>query len=95
MSTSSLALRHYLLDCDAIITLRDIKSNMSTSVSVGTDLKDYLSARTGDKPSLTSNIGQLLGANKAKQWFYRPLNTEESNDAISGDINGDIDDTSR
>ena len=68
---------------------------MSTSVTVSTDLKDYLSARSGDKSSLTSNISNLFNANKAKQWFYRPLSTEESNDGINGDINGDIDDNSR
>lgn len=95
LSIASLSVSHEL---SPQLWCNNSASNMSTSVAVGNDLKDYLSARNGDKPSLSSNITNFLNPNKAKQWFYRPLNSEESTDhSLDGQItvNGDIDDNTR
>jgi len=64
---------------------------MSTTLNVGTDLKDYLNTRTNDKPSLKDNISNLFNGNKAKEWFYQPLATEETNHSnqINGSLDGD------
>ncbi|CAG2108218.1 unnamed protein product [Medioppia subpectinata] len=61
-----------------LVLLITIKT-MSAAISMGSDLKDYVSARNGDKPSLTDNVKSLFnnGNNKAKQWFYQPLSTED------------------
>jgi len=57
---------------------------MSANITLGSDLKDYVESRNGDRPSLTSNVKSLFtSANKAsKQWFYQPLSTED----ISSDM---------
>lgn len=50
---------------------------MSTNISVGNDIKDYLS-RNGDKTSIKDNISGLLNGNQMKNWFYQPLSTEDN-----------------
>ncbi|XP_054164615.1 uncharacterized protein LOC128962276 [Oppia nitens] len=51
---------------------------MSTSISLGTDLKDYLNSRSDEtSSSLTSNVKNFFTTNKTKEWFYQPLSTEE------------------
>ena len=66
---------------------------MSTTLNVGTDLKDYLNTRSTDKPSLKTNLSNLFNTNKAKEWFYQPLTTEEADD--TNQINGTLDDNNR
>ena len=69
---------------------------MSTTISVGTDLKDYLNTRTTDKPSLKTNLSNLFNGNKAKEWFYQPLATEEGVDSSQLDsVNGSLDGNNR
>ena len=62
---------------------------MSTSVDIGTNIKDYLNTRPTDKPSLRTNLSNIFSTNRAKEWFYQPLTTEEVED--SNQINGSLD----
>ena len=81
-----------------MVGIREItrsRREMSTSVSIGDDVKSYLSSSSngnGGSSSVASTIGKMFQGNQVKGWFYSPLNNTDSGDDANGSINGDLSD---